>query len=93
MAHFSQAGIFATILGLLSVAEALNVPKINARVLVDGSSLRESYDYVIVGGGTAGMTVGDRLSEDGESKFAVANALVNGGIAHPVLLLSYRLGH
>lgn len=26
----------------------------------------EEYDYVIVGGGTSGLTVGDRLSEDGK---------------------------
>lgn len=79
MAPFSQTGILGTLLGALSLTEALNVPKINARVLVDGDGLRDSYDYVIVGGGTAGMTIGDRLSEDGESEFATENASTNGG--------------
>jgi hypothetical protein len=31
---------------------------------------REIYDYVIVGAGTAGLTVGDRLSEGGRCKLA-----------------------
>ncbi|KAK4185807.1 hypothetical protein QBC35DRAFT_388734 [Podospora australis] len=30
------------------------------------STIRNSYDYIIVGGGTAGLTVGDRLSESGQ---------------------------
>ncbi|KAK0668229.1 putative GMC oxidoreductase [Cercophora samala] len=29
-------------------------------------AINDSYDYVIVGGGTAGLTVGDRLSESGK---------------------------
>ncbi|PSN69416.1 alcohol oxidase [Corynespora cassiicola Philippines] len=32
----------------------------------DVSSIKSEYDYVIIGGGTAGLTVADRLSEDGE---------------------------
>lgn len=31
------------------------------------SELDDSYDYIIIGGGTSGLTVGDRLSEDGKS--------------------------
>ena len=51
-------------------AEAINFPKIHAQVLKGRNALSESYDYVIVGGGTAGLTVGDRLSEDGKCKLA-----------------------
>jgi choline dehydrogenase-like flavoprotein len=38
----------------------------NAQILTRAEQLQEEYDYVIVGGGTSGLTVGDRLSEDGK---------------------------
>ncbi|KAK3331568.1 hypothetical protein B0T19DRAFT_380035 [Cercophora scortea] len=31
-------------------------------------AIKNTYDYVIIGGGTAGLTVGDRLSESGKCK-------------------------
>jgi heterodisulfide reductase subunit A-like polyferredoxin len=33
--------------------------------------LRSSYDYIVVGGGTSGLTVADRLSEDGKTNVLV----------------------
>ncbi|KAK3332867.1 hypothetical protein B0T19DRAFT_457854 [Cercophora scortea] len=33
--------------------------------------VRQSYDYVIIGGGTAGLTVADRLTEDGKTTVLV----------------------
>jgi ribulose 1,5-bisphosphate synthetase/thiazole synthase len=39
-----------------------------AQVKTKVSELRQSYDYIVVGGGTSGLTVGDRLSEDGTSE-------------------------
>jgi uncharacterized protein YutD len=32
------------------------------------TDVAQEYDYVVVGGGTAGLTVADRLSEDGKRK-------------------------
>lgn len=42
-----------------------------ARVLKEPGELEESYDYVIVGGGTAGLTVADRLTEDEDTTVLV----------------------
>lgn len=35
----------------------------------DATELEESYDYIVAGGGTSGLTIGDRLSESGECQF------------------------
>jgi choline dehydrogenase len=40
-------------------------------VLAHPREAKESYDYVVVGGGTAGLTVADRLSEDGKTTVLV----------------------
>jgi hypothetical protein len=70
MAPLSQLGLLAGLAAVLcsSPAATLSAPKIHARVLKDGEAVNESYDYVVIGGGTAGLTVGDRLTEDGKGK-------------------------
>ena len=40
----------------------------STKILKRADQILEAYDYVIAGGGTAGLTVGDRLSADGKSK-------------------------
>lgn len=42
-----------------------------SRVISRATDVDESYDYVVVGGGTAGLTVADRLSEDGKTSVLV----------------------
>ncbi|KAK3361481.1 hypothetical protein B0T24DRAFT_562183 [Lasiosphaeria ovina] len=42
-----------------------------ARVLARAQDVEDTYDYVIVGGGTAGLTVADRLTEDGKTTVLV----------------------
>lgn len=42
-----------------------------SRVIRQAEDLREEYDYIIVGGGTSGLTVADRLTESGECKLCL----------------------
>ena len=48
------------LLGSLALASALPQRRVVKRQVEE---LRDNYDFVVVGGGTAGLTVADRLSE------------------------------
>jgi len=40
----------------------------HSKILTRGEDVQEQYDYIVVGGGTAGLTVADRLTEKGKCK-------------------------
>lgn len=46
--------------------------------LIQPEVVNESYDYVIVGGGTSGLTVANRLSADARRKITLARNLLYG---------------
>lgn len=56
--------VFFTI--LFAVIHSSLLPK-HARIITRDSDLAFSYDFVIIGGGTSGLTVADRLTEDNKS--------------------------
>lgn len=64
--------IFQTVLvGLLTTAAtAMFVPSAesisHSHIYERGGDIKAEYDYIVVGGGTAGLTVADRLTESGK---------------------------
>lgn len=57
-----------SILPLLGISSSL--PAVHhARVVGRDTALNSSYDFVIIGGGTSGLTVADRLTENPDSQF------------------------
>jgi len=55
--------------GLVGSCSAFGNVRSIAEVKSRANELKEAYDYIVVGGGTSGFVVADRLSEDGTSTF------------------------
>ncbi|KAK8090666.1 choline dehydrogenase [Apiospora phragmitis] len=55
--------------GLLITWLLLDVTK--AATSYDGRTVKESYDYIVIGGGTSGLVVANRLSEDPKKSLLV----------------------
>jgi hypothetical protein len=71
LSKFSLAAV--GLLHLFGAAEAYNpaARSIKHSTIVErADDLLAEYDYIIVGGGTSGLTVADRLTEDGKCKLA-----------------------
>lgn len=70
---------------LLLVCWALLLTVAAARREREKRQLSKDYDYVIIGGGTAGLVLAERLSEDAGVEVAVIEAGTYYEIANPIL--------
>lgn len=61
---------------LMNIAVVIAIPQglKRAKILERQDEINDEYDYVIVGAGTAGLTVADRLSADGQSMSLASTA-------------------
>lgn len=55
---------------LFLAVEGAHIPRY-AQIVGRGIPLNSSYDFIIIGGGTSGLTVADRLTEDPSSEISL----------------------
>lgn len=57
-----------SLLALVAATTAVAWPTVSphANIVREADAVADEYDYVIVGGGTSGLTVGDRITEGGK---------------------------
>ncbi|CDS00211.1 hypothetical protein, partial [Sporisorium scitamineum] len=66
------AGLFASFSAVSS--RPIDEYQLRRRLLSPSASLTDTYDYIVVGGGTSGMTLAGRLSENKNVTVAVLEA-------------------
>lgn len=67
--NFSIQVALLVFAALAIFANAVPESALHARHAKNAGDLRNIYDIIIVGGGTAGLTIGDRLTESSKCKY------------------------
>jgi ribulose 1,5-bisphosphate synthetase/thiazole synthase len=73
--RFSVTALVVLLLNIVKLGDAKPASLRHATILERQDEIKDSYDYVIVGGGTAGLTVADRLTADGNREQMMAHLL------------------